>query len=99
MNQNKIKIEKLIVQFASGYHKIKENKELLMGYKNYCKNLIKEYENKFNEHNKNVQYLMNLEYVFIVGNKYSDKPCDLLYCGLDYSDDVLVDFFQDLKLD
>jgi hypothetical protein len=94
MNQKKIKIQKLVLQFSLVYYKIKENNRLFIEYKDYCENVMKEYENKFNDNNKNLHFMKNFHCVFEQNNIL--EPYGFLTCGLDYLDNVLVNFFEDL---
>lgn len=96
MNDKEINIKKLILKFSIQFYEIKEKKlNMFNNYCNYGINLTNYYiNNKFNNSNKKNNVIINNNNIFSQSGQIN--PSDLLNCGLDFEDETLVEYFNNL---
>jgi hypothetical protein len=77
-----------------------ENTVFFREYCNYCTELTRNYNSKFYDNNKVNNIIINIHILFCDNiNKQQDriiKPTAFLTCGLDFNDDVLFEYFENL---
>ena len=91
-----IQIKKLILKFSIQYYEIKEkNLNIFLKYCNTVSKLTNIYINKkLNNNNKNNNFIINYHLLFTQIN--DNQPYDFLNCGLDFNDNSLIHYFEDL---
>lgn len=99
MNPNEIQAKKLILNFSKQYYEM-ENSKLFYEYCNFCQELTRNYREKLNENNKNNNLISNIHNLFCE-NMYKSrerniKPTNFLNCGLDFNDDELLKYLEEL---
>jgi len=75
-------------------------KKLFYDYCNFCSNLTRHHKINLNEINKNNDFISNNDKLFLQNmNKSQPKnknPTDFLSQGLDFNDDELLKYFENL---
>lgn len=95
MNKQEILLKKLIFKFAIMFNDLEKNSYVFNSYRHYVQQITNYYYyNKFNQKNKNVSFLLNIDHIFT--KNCQAKPIDFLTCGLDFEDETLIEYFNDL---
>lgn len=92
-------VKKTILKFIVQYNEFKDMKKnhLFNSYCDYCCELTEYYKNnKFNNHNKNLDIIINIRKTIISTEHTHTTPEHFLTCGLDFSDNTLIEYFNNL---
>lgn len=106
MNSNEIKAKKLILKFINLYTNLYYDEYIECSnkfnvFEHYCgywRDLTKTFRTNFNNNNKNNNYLLNYIDKLWDQNPFDEKvmvtPSDLLYNGLDFNDNALLEYLE-----
>ena len=104
MQELELKIKKLILKFSVRYYELREiNKKFFSAYLIYCLFLTRDYKDKFSGKNAISTTILNYNNFFSDGNDQKNindstklHPFDFLTSELDYTDPILLEYFENL---